>query len=320
VAERDPMDIQWARIADIAIRYELVADFLAKIHSYTIESTTYKGDITMQLRHDLELARPETFYTKQLEFEVKVDDSVCGSFARKDGSTFSLQAPTLLAQQLSSVHQTIHLASLEEISEAALTFYRSGTVRPFSPAEYIDVLFWTRYHWGLAFEENSKSSLKHSTQGPLHPEALRAHTEQFAYGLSIHFAAALLGISTDRFFFIDAAGSRPDFAVQVTAAELASSNGGNAAALSVSGHQIQLEVKARTGWANYRKGEDGLDLLQNLSTKAASNPDFATISLVVSLPSGGQTREKHARILVADPGDPRMLNEKEQVLFFWKDP
>jgi hypothetical protein len=268
----------------------------------------------MQLRHDLELPRPETFYTKQLEFEVKVDVSVCGSFTRKDGSTFSLQAPTLLAPQLSNVHETIHLASLEEISEAALTFYRSGTVRPFSPSEYIDVLFSTRYQWGLAFEGNSKSSLKHSTQGPLHPEALRAHTEQFAYGLSIHFAAALLGISTDRFFFIDAAGSRPDFAVQVTASELASSSGGNAAALSPSGHRIQLEVKARTGWANYRKGEDGLDLLQNLSSKAASNPDFATISLVISLPSRGQVYEKHARILVADPGDPSMLNEKEQVL------
>jgi hypothetical protein len=134
----------------------------------------------MQLRHDVELPRLETFYTKQLEFEVKVDDSVCRSYTREDGSTFSLQAPTLLAQPLSNVHQTIHLASLEEISEAALRFYRSGTVRPFSPAEYIDVLFWTRYQWSLAFEGNSKSSVKHSTQGPLHPEALRAHTEQFA--------------------------------------------------------------------------------------------------------------------------------------------
>ena len=108
----------------------------------------------MQLRHDLELPRPETFYTKKLDFEVKVDKSVCGSFTRKDGSKFSLQAPTLLAGPLSKISR-IHQASLEDISEAALRFYRSGTVRLFSPAEYIDVLFSTRYQWGMAFEENS---------------------------------------------------------------------------------------------------------------------------------------------------------------------
>ena len=45
----------------------------------------------MRLRHDLELPRPETFYTKRLSFEVKVDGSICRSFTRKDGSKFSLQ-------------------------------------------------------------------------------------------------------------------------------------------------------------------------------------------------------------------------------------
>jgi len=272
----------------------------------------------MQLRHDLELPRPETFYTKKLDFEVKVDKSVCGSFTRKDGSKFSLQAPTLLAGPLSKISR-IHQASLEDISEAALRFYRSGTVRLFSPAEYIDVLFSTRYQWGMAFEENSRSSLKHSTQGTFHPEALRAHTEQFGYGLSVHFVAKLLGISIDRFFFIDAAGSRPDFRVRISAAELASSSGGNVAALSPSGYQVQLEVKARTGWAKYRKGEKGLELLQNLSIKAASKPNFATISLVISLPGKDQTRETRARILVADPGDPQMLDTKAQLLLLLEE-
>ncbi len=273
----------------------------------------------MRLRHDLELPRPETFYTKRLSFEVKVDGSICRSFTRKDGSKFSLQAPTLLAGSLSGISGTVHQASLEDISEAALRFYRSGTVRLFSPAEYIDVLFWTRYQWGMAFEENSRSSIKHSAQGALHPEALRAHTEQFGYGLSVHFVAKLLGISIDRFFFIDAAGSRPDFRVRLSAAELASSSGGNVAALSASGHLIQLEVKARTGWANYRKGENGLDLLENLSMKAASKPTFATISLVISLPSKDQIRGTRARILVADPGDPRMLDTKDQVLLLLEE-
>jgi hypothetical protein len=268
----------------------------------------------MRLRHDLELPCPETFYAKKLDFEVKVDGSVCKLFTRKDGSKFSLEAPTLLAGLLSSVSGTVHQASLEDLSEAALRFYRSDTVRLFSPAEYIDVLFWTRYQWGMAFEENSRSSIKHSTQRIFHPEALKAHTEQFGYGLSIHFVAKLLGISIDRFFFIDAAGSRPDFRVQLSAAELASSSGGNVAALSPNGYQIQLEVKARTGWANYRKGEEGLDLLQNLATKVASNPNFATISLVISLPGKDQTRETRARILVADPGDPPMLPRKDQLL------
>jgi hypothetical protein len=171
----------------------------------------------------------------------------------------------------------------------------------------------------MAFEENSRSSLKHSTQGTFHPEALRAHTEQFGYGLSVHFVAKLLGISIDRFFFIDAAGSRPDFRVRISAAELASSSGGNVAALSPSGYQVQLEVKARTGWAKYRKGEKGLELLQNLSIKAASKPHFATISLVISLPSKDQTRETRARILVADPGDPQMLDTKAQLLLLLEE-
>lgn len=273
----------------------------------------------MRLRHDLELPRPETFYTKILDFDVKVDGSVCRSFTRKDGSKFSLQAPTLLAGSLSSASGSVHQASLEDISEAALRFYRSGTVRLFSPAEYIDVLFWTRYQWGMAFEENPRSSIKHSAQGALHPEALRAHTEQFGYGLSVHFVAKLLGIPIDRFFFIDAAGSRPDFRVRLSAAELASSSGGNVAALSPGGHLIQLEVKARTGWATYRKGENGLDLLQNLSMKAASKPNFATVSLVISLPSKDQTRGTRARILVADPGDPPMLEAKDQVLLLLEE-
>lgn len=269
----------------------------------------------MQFRHDVELPCSEDFYTKSLGFEVKVDSSACGSFTGKDGSTFSLEAPGLLAGPLSSVNNTVHQATLEQLSEAALRFYRSDTVGDFSVAEYIDVLFWTRYQWGMAFEENSKSSIKHRFQGKLHPEALRAQTEQFGYGLSIHFVAKLLGIPIDRFFFIDAAGSRPDFYVQISAAELAASSGGNIAALSADGHQIQLEVKARTGWASYRTGsDDGLSLLRNLSLKAASKPEFATISLLVSLPNKDQTRATFARILVADPGDPPMREKKDQVL------
>jgi hypothetical protein len=273
----------------------------------------------MRVQHELELPRPENFYTKQLHFEVKVDGLVCALFTMNDGTTFTLEAPTLLAAALSGVHGTLHDASLEALTVAALRFYRSGNVRLFSPAEYIDLLFLTRYQWGLAFEENSRTSIKHAVQQTLHPEALKTHTEQFAYGLAVHFVAKLLGVPTDRFFFINGAGARPDFRARISAAELAASTGGNIAALTPGGHMIQLEVKARTGWANYHKGEEGLQLLYNLSMKASSSPNYATISIVISLPGKGQSRQKRTRILVADPGDPPMLDAKDQLVLLLEE-
>jgi hypothetical protein len=131
--------------------------------------------------------------------------------------------------------------------------------------------------------------------------------------------AKLLGVPIDRFFFINGAGSRPDFRARISAAELAISNGGSIAALSPSGHVIQLEVKARTGWANYHKGEEGLELLYNLSMKASSSPNYATISIVISLPGKDQIREKRTRILVADPGDPSVLDVGDQLVLLLEE-
>ncbi len=277
-----------------------------------------ESDITMRIRHELDLPQREGFYTKNLAFEVKVNLSVCGPHFFK-GKTFTLEPPTLLSSHLSGVDKSIHRVSLEAISEAALRFYSSENRPQFSTTEYIDHLFWTRYQWGLAFEESTKGSLRHRPRTVLHSEALRALTEQFAYGLSIHFVAKLLGVPTDRFFFIDAAGARADFQAKLTSAELLATHGGNIGVLDPNGYRVLLEVKARTGWADYRTGKNGLELLENLSHKTLARPDYVTISLVIALPNKTLIREPLTRILIADPGEPIMLNESDQVVLLLEE-
>jgi hypothetical protein len=116
----------------------------------------------------------------------------------------------------------------------------------------------------------------------------------------VDFVANLLDIPIDRFFFTPAGGARPDFRARVSAAEL-SANG--IAALSTSGHVVRLEVKARSGWASYRhEGMDGLDLLHDLSKKAASKANCVFLAVIVSVPGKGQKRARRTRIILADPG------------------
>jgi hypothetical protein len=273
----------------------------------------------MRVLQEIALPQSESFYTQSLGFDVVLDGSACGSFSLADGTNFSLDGPTLLASVLASANGARHLANLESISLAALRFLRDGKVKLFAPAEYSSLIFLTRYYWGLAFRQTARGSLRHApaSSATLHSEALRTHTEQFAYGLAVDFVADLLGIPIDRFFFIPAGGARPDFRARVSAAEL-SANG--IAALSASGHVVRLEVKARTGWASYRhEGMDGLDLLHDLSKKAASKANCVFLSVIVSVPGKAQKRGRRARIILADPGNPTPLETNDQVILLLEE-
>jgi hypothetical protein len=273
----------------------------------------------MKVLQEIALPQSESFYTQSLVFDVKLDTSACGTFSLKDGTQFTLDGPSLLASVLTSANGTRHRANLESISLAALRFLRDGKVKQFAPAEYASLIFLTRYYWGLAFRQTAKGSLRHApaSSATLHSEALRTHTEQFAYGLAVDFVSSLLGIPIDRFFFIPPGGARPDFRARVSAAEL-SANG--IAALSPSGHVVRLEVKARTGWASYRRnGGDGLDLLHDLSKKAGAKANCVFLSVVVSVPDKHQKRARHARIILADPGDPTALGTDDQVVLLLEE-
>ncbi len=278
----------------------------------------------MLVRHEIELPQLESFYTDELVFEVKVDGSACGTFTRLDQARtkFTLSSPTVLAPLLTPVNGTQHRTSLESVSSAALRFYRSGDVKTFAPAEYISVLFMTRYQWGLAFQKSAKTSLEHRPRGTraLHSEAVKTHTEHLAYGLAVHFVAKLLGIPIDRFFFLTAAGARADFRTRVSTAELSSAGGGSVGMLSAAGHIVGLEVKARTGWASHRcTSKDGIELLYNLSKKAAARPNDSFLSVIVAMPDKTPSPRTRTKLIIADPGEPVALHKNEQLLLLLEE-
>ena len=276
----------------------------------------------MQHRHEMNLPQPESFYTTPLAFDVKVDSAACGTFTLPKGTAFTLGAPTVFAHFLAAAHGTQHTASIESVSLAALRFFRSGDVSPFAPIEYANMTFLTRYQWGLAFQTNAKGSLEHQPRGitKLHSEAMKIHTEHFAYGLAVHFTATLLGIPIDRFFFLTAAGARPDFRARVSATELSSACGGSVGALSATGYLIALEVKARTGWASYRHTSDeGVNLLYNLSKKATTRLNHAFLSVIVSLPDKTPSLRTRTKLILADPGDPVVLGRTDQAILLLEE-
>ena len=83
---------------------------------------------------------------------------------------------------------------------------------------------------------------------------------------------------------------------------------------------MRLEVKARTGWASYRhEGMDGLDLLHDLSKKAASKVNCVFLSVIVSVPGKAQKRARRARIILADPGNPTPLATNDQVILLLEE-
>lgn len=274
----------------------------------------------MLTRYELELPRDESFYTEARVFEVNLDTSACGTFVlpAQPGAAakpFTIEEPTLLKGALTSASSSDHSSSLEDISEASMRFYRTGdiTQRAFAPVEYISALFTLRYFWGLAFGVSRVNSIEwtRAPSATLHSEALKIHAEMFGYGLALSFVAKTIGISPDRFFFIAASGARADFTASVSFVELMAA-GASFGALHPSGCIVEVEVKARSGWNSFRSGSTGLDLLHNLSSKAAAHPGRTFLSVLVSVPS--DKKRTKTKIIIVDPNDARPLRKTEQAI------
>lgn len=270
----------------------------------------------MKLRHEIALPQDEAFYATDRAFDVNVDTAACGTFTAADGTQFTLAASAGALAPLLAKCPKQHSVSLKTVSEAAMRFYRSGGVHSFSQADFVNMLFMTRFVFGHAFAVSQTNSIEH-TSAPttvFHGEALAAQTEFFAYGLACHFTAKLLGIPIDRFFFVTASGARADFHARVTATELRQVGAG-LGALAPSGYIAELEVKARTGWASFRStGASGVALLKNLHGKVVLRPDRAFLGIIVALPGQTGTPRTRAKIVIADPGEAVVIGAEEQTV------
>lgn len=269
----------------------------------------------MKVRHEFALPQDQAFYTTDRQFDVKMDPAACGTFT-SDNEQFTLAASSGALGPILATCPTQHSASLETISEAAMRFYQGGGVHPFAAADYNSMLFMTRFLFGHAFAVGHTNSLEHACgqNGVFHSEARASQTEFFAYGLASHFAATLLGIPIDRFFFVTANGARADFNARVTAAELGQAGVG-IGALAPGGFIVELEVKARTGWSSFRtNGQEGRALLKNLHGKVVRSQTRAFLGMIVSLPRVLGSPHGRARILIADPGEAEPLDAVQQTV------
>lgn len=267
----------------------------------------------MMHRMEIELPRPCSFYENIYDFEVLLDKAACGTF-KLNGKEFTLAAPTMLASRLAIFDDTIYRVSLNALTEASLRFYRSGHIRTFGLIDYFSILFLTRYEWGLAFAHSAANSIERASKdnAVYHFEAARKHSEMFSYGLAVHFSALLLGVPIDRFYFILASGTRPDFRTRVSRAELVAAGVG-VGALAPSGALVELEVKSLQGWGSFRSaGKQGKLLLKNLSDKASGKPNVTHLCIGVALPGLSPTKRTKTRILIADPGDAVPLDNRQQ--------
>ena len=270
----------------------------------------------MRVRHEIFLPKDQAFYTTNRVFEVSVDTAACGTFIWTDNTRFTLAASAGALAPLLAACPREHSVSLKTISEGAMRFYRSGGVHSFSEADHVSMLFMTRYLFGHAFAVSRTNSVEHAypQAAVFHGEALAAQTELFAYCLACHFAAKLLGVPIDRFFFITADGARADFHARVTATELRQ-KGVGLGALAPAGFIVELEVKARTGWASFRStGWQGLALLKNLHAKVALRPARAFLGMIVALPGQPGAPRTRAKIVIADPGDAVPIGVEDQTI------
>ena len=270
-------------------------------------------------RREIELPRDVSFYTQDREFKLVVDASACGTHTSAAGVPFVVPHPIVIQKALTKADKTL-TASVNDLTRAALRFYRTGGVNQFELSSYDAELFLTRYHWGRSFARSVTNSLERASgsERVYHSEALKVHSEMLAYGVAVHFLAELLAIPIDRFFFISKSGSRPDFRARVTQTELLASSG-SVGALSSSGSIVNLEVKYLHGWATFRSNGSGKGLLENLAKKAAAEPTKMHVCIGVGLPSTSPTQNSLAKVLIADPGEPIPLGRNEQAILLLEE-
>lgn len=269
--------------------------------------------IALELNREITLPKDNGFYSTKRVFPVELAGGACSTYTDTDGKSFTLEMSPAMRTAFTARHGRNHAASLGEITECAMRFYRTGTVAPFNFAEFMDELFLLRNDFGHAFRPTKTNSLGGNPyeESKRHAEASRHSTELFGYGLSVHFLAHALGIPIERFFFITKAGVRADFHARITAREMVAA-GAAIHLINPAGQVVRLEVKAKTGWGSFRGGADGADLGLNLAKKAAGSTDKIFCGLLIAIAGRGPAARGKTKILIADPGDPDPLPLQQQ--------
>jgi hypothetical protein len=278
----------------------------------------------LAVRREIALPGDEAFYVTQRGFPVSVAAHPCSLPPVDDeGNKLSLAVDPSMKPLLAGWDGKRHRASVAEITAAAMRFYRTGGIDFAAHAAYEDVLFLWRHDFGHVFAATGGSG---NSIGPWsaercgrHSETVKKSVEMFGYGLAVHFAAHLLGVPLERFFFTAAAGKRPDFAAKVTAAELTAA-GATTKVLNADGKVVQLEVKAQTSWRTYSKGKAGRDMARDLALKAQACGDSDIfLGVVVGLPGRSDRPRGATRLLVVDPGEARVRDRGEQAVIVLRE-
>lgn len=268
----------------------------------------------MEMERSFKLPREKNFYTKLYQFPVKIDKFACGDFTLDNGTAFNFNISSIMRPILDNVNEN-HIVSLDEIAQSSMRFYRTGGINSFQFSEYQDMLFQTNYRFGQIFEETKNESIGYrpASKSKIHSEAKKSTTELFGYGLAINYAANILGIPLERFFFITKSGARADFHTRVTEEELRT-RGVTIGALSAEGYIVHIEVKARTGWSSFRSNNNqGKELLYNIAKKSELMPDRSFLAILVGLPSQSESLSGQTDIVIADPGEPVIIPKDEQL-------
>lgn len=275
----------------------------------------------MIVSRQITLPQDAAFYEQEFEYDVIVDSAACGNFVVAIAGkpvTFTYSLNPILEQVIRPLGQgKSYSTTLENVLDATARYFRTGNPQ-FSMPELLDQRFLLARDFGFAFRHTKGKSLAHENLDlrKLHSERTKQVTELLGYGLTIDFARQLFDLPPERFFFINGAGARADFRSHLSYQEL-TSKGGNVALVSRSGHVFNLEVKAFSGWESYRTGSvEGRELLHGIHAKAASSSRGLFLAAIAALPEASKAKNPvgRCRIVLADPGDPLRLGERDQLV------
>ena len=288
-------------------------------------------------KRSIRLRQPQSFYTTDVVFEVAIDDSVCDpstlSYKTANGPATlkcSLPKGTLIVQILAAntpvsrfTRKPIHSTNLLNIAKSARQYY--VPVGAALPIDIDDLEFLVQYEMGVLFALVDKDHLGQTiaSSSQRHGESTVRTIEVFGYGLAIDYLANLLSINPEAFGFILDNSAAPDFEAEIPTSRfqgfvpLASNS--VVTTITSTGYIVYLEVKARTGWAAYRCGEDGADLVKSLERKWSPRQSKGFfVGILVGLPTKSDDPSRTPIMNIADPGEPEPLSEEEHTAYLLK--
>jgi len=278
---------------------------------------------------DIDLSEDSTFFSTPRRFEWKIDHAACQTirYGRKKRKRARLVLDPDIAACLNRyavAHPTIHDASLNDVSAAAMRFYQAGNGRIWPVTEYLDELFLLRRRFGLTFDINQSNSV--ARRGKLsslyHSEAYRRESELFGYGVALSFTRAYLGVPIERFFFKPAGGQpSADFYARITLQELIAA-GAQTRVLTPGGRIVRIEVKAVTGQKAFSDSKQSRRLLKSLAKKSEAVQGEGFVGVLVGIHAVSHdptTSRGFTRIIVADPGEGLVLSDTAQLNIVLKE-